>query len=58
MIVALDRSNALDFWGWLLLTLLTGLNVLGPALLEGATKRKQGEGNTNHKIRLNKHFSN
>jgi hypothetical protein len=56
LIVALDRRNSLDFWGWLLLTLLTGLNVLGPALLEGATKRNRVEYNAKRRIRLQKHF--
>lgn len=58
LIVALDGRNALDFWGWLLLTALTGLNVLVPALVEGATKRNQIKHNVKHQIRLRKHFSN
>ena len=58
LMVALDRSNELDFWGWLLLTFLTGLNFLGPALLEGATRKNHVKHNTEHRIRLHRKLSN
>jgi hypothetical protein len=58
LIVALDSRNALNFWGWLILALLTGLNVLIPALLEGATKRSRFEHNIGRRTRLRKDFSN
>ena len=44
-IVALASKNAIDFWGWLLLTLLAFLLLLGPALLEHKVRNKL---TTNH----------
>ena len=58
LLVALDKGNSMGFLGWFILTLLTVIIILGPALWEGVLKRRHSKKDVTARIGPGKYIVN